>query len=787
MLHQKSAPFLRWALASALITTAMPLAGSLPLAPLMAQSPLPPLESVAQGTTVKLANSSTRTTDISNALKQAFVAKFAGTQIISTTQPSAIALQSVLDGKVDLAALSRPLTAAEKAQGLVAVPIAREKIAIIINAASPFNGSLSLKQFADIFRGQITNWSQIGGPAGAIRVIDRPDNSDLRQSFRTYSAFNIGTLQTGGNATQLNDDNTTAVVNALGPDGIGYAPISQIRRLSSVRALPLHNTLPDNAKYPFSQSYLYVFKGPNPNPAAAAFLGFATAPSSQQLANTALAAGQSAAVNPPPTQGEVPTAAGKLKPTPGNKATVGQAERADKPPAGNLNAGSNGNSTSGKAEGRGTAFLPSLGGDRANVEGGNDTWGGLGWLWNLAPLLLLPLIWWIFRGMWQGDDQNRLGIPEIDAERPEDYPPLPDDRFPDRWLADAADPAIDPMNKTVPVGTNFDFNAPGATAGGSTAAGFTVPDWNPPAENADSSRPNWQGNADGAGETETSDLMQKATGSLSNLFGSATGAGSGAIAAQMPVTADEDERARVAKEASEVDPSLSSDRPLLDYSEPSPTLDFDPLDWMNFPEAGTSEPLEPTLPTATPVEPGSSGAFNLLDPIQDFGGATAATGTGAWSSFLERDDAVGAVYNDVIDPDAGITGHAVVNDFDDLGDLTDGVPNVRYENYIALMPRGAHWAYAYWSVTEDLKQALQLQGGRTLVLRLYDVTSIDFTVTPAHSMQQFDCGDLAQDWHIPIPVSDRDYLVELGYTTNDNRWLLLARSPHIHISADGVI
>ena len=84
------------------------------------------------------------------------------------------ALKSLLDGKIDLAAIGRPLSAAEKAQGLKETPIGREKIAIIVGSDNPFSGDLTFEQFAKIFRGEITNWSELGGAPGAIRFIDRP-------------------------------------------------------------------------------------------------------------------------------------------------------------------------------------------------------------------------------------------------------------------------------------------------------------------------------------------------------------------------------------------------------------------------------------------------------------------------------------------------------------------------------------------------------------------------------------------------------------------------------------
>ena len=67
------------------------------------------------------------------------------------------------------------------------------------------------------------------------------------------------------------------------------------------------------------------------------------------------------------------------------------------------------------------------------------------------------------------------------------------------------------------------------------------------------------------------------------------------------------------------------------------------------------------------------------------------------------------------------------------------------------------------------------------MLRLYDVTDIDQARQAPHSMQQFDCHEMARSWYLEIPVSDRDYTVEIGYLTGDERWLVLAKSAPVRI------
>ena len=114
---------------------------------------------------------------------------------------------------------------------------------------------------------------------------------------------------------------------------------------------------------------------------------------------------------------------------------------------------------------------------------------------------------------------------------------------------------------------------------------------------------------------------------------------------------------------------------------------------------------------------------------------------------------------------------------ENLGDFPGGYG----ESRIVLMPRDPQWAYTYWDVPAEHKDDLRRQGGARLALRFYDVTDIDLSYQAPHSLQQYECDEMARDWYIPIPVSDRDYVAEIGYLCNDGRWLVLARSLPVHI------
>ncbi|MEM9544195.1 MAG: DUF4912 domain-containing protein [Cyanobacteria bacterium P01_E01_bin.42] len=121
---------------------------------------------------------------------------------------------------------------------------------------------------------------------------------------------------------------------------------------------------------------------------------------------------------------------------------------------------------------------------------------------------------------------------------------------------------------------------------------------------------------------------------------------------------------------------------------------------------------------------------------------------------------------------------------DTLASVDEGLadlPGGYGESVIVLMPRDPQWCYAYWDIPNDRKEEMRRQGGQQLALRIYDVTNIKLEIQNPHSVQEYPCDELAREWYIPIPVSDRDYCVEVGYRCVDGRWLILARSSIVRV------
>ena len=253
----------------------------------------PRLDTVNDGMTVNIASSPSMRV-INQRLKVGFEAEYPETSVKISEINADAALKAVLEGSVDLAAIGRPVTPEEAAQGLVGVEISREKIAIIVGPDNPFSqasyrNNLTAEEFARIFRGEINNWLEVGGPNTPIRFIDRPENSDIRQTLSQYEVFRAAEFATGANAVQMAEDDTAAIVRQLGRDGVSYAIASQVTGQDNVRIVAMHATLATDERYPFSQPRGYVYRQgeEGPSNAVRVFLGFATDISGEEAVEAA--------------------------------------------------------------------------------------------------------------------------------------------------------------------------------------------------------------------------------------------------------------------------------------------------------------------------------------------------------------------------------------------------------------------------------------------------------------------------------------------------------------------
>ncbi len=237
-------------------------------------------QNVPSGTNIRI-DGSTSLAHINQALKQTFEQKFPNTLVTINAKGSSNGIQALLAGKIDIAAISRPLTPAEKQQGLQAIPITRDAIAIVVGVGNAYRRGLNQRQVIDIFTGKIDNWQGVGGDNLPIKVINRPQESGTRQIFQTLvlEGQNFGNF---ANFHTLDRDATTPMLRMLNKDGIGYATYNQVASQQTVRVIAIDGLTPEAPNYPYQRPLFYVYQSP-PSPQVQAFLGYATSGIGKQI------------------------------------------------------------------------------------------------------------------------------------------------------------------------------------------------------------------------------------------------------------------------------------------------------------------------------------------------------------------------------------------------------------------------------------------------------------------------------------------------------------------------
>ncbi|MFA5143566.1 MAG: DUF4912 domain-containing protein [Candidatus Omnitrophota bacterium] len=99
---------------------------------------------------------------------------------------------------------------------------------------------------------------------------------------------------------------------------------------------------------------------------------------------------------------------------------------------------------------------------------------------------------------------------------------------------------------------------------------------------------------------------------------------------------------------------------------------------------------------------------------------------------------------------------------------------------LTLVARDPHWIYAYWEIpyssVDELKSRIGSLDGAARILRLYDVSCIDFNGTNANRQFDIDVGANSDNWYVNLWNDNASYCAEIGYRFNDGRFFALTRS-----------
>ena len=228
---------------------------------------------------------STSMKNVIAALTEGFAEVEPGVTVSYDPTGSGAGITGATDKTLDIGLSSRALKDDEKAD-VEGTTIALDGIAIIVNNASKVE-DLTVDQLKQMFTGEITNWSEVGGDDGEIVLIGREAGSGTRDGFESI----VDVKDSCKYAQELTA--TGAVISAVeaNPLAIGYASLSAVGdtvKMVTVGGVECSEETVKDGSYEVQRPFVFVTnKSVTLSEQAQAFFDFATSTDAADLIRTA--------------------------------------------------------------------------------------------------------------------------------------------------------------------------------------------------------------------------------------------------------------------------------------------------------------------------------------------------------------------------------------------------------------------------------------------------------------------------------------------------------------------
>ena len=222
-------------------------------------------------------------------LAEEYKARHPGISFEIAAEGSTTGLAAIIDGTAQIGMSSRrarPTEAsAATAKGVTLKPliVAYDGMAVIVNERSPI-ANLTLRQVEQIFTGDVTDWSAVGGRPGKISVYTRNTSSgtysdwkDLAMKKRDYAR----------SSQKMAGNEQIAAEVAKNPNGIGYVGLAYLKA-AGIKVVSIDGVQPSKEsvlvkKYAYARPTFFYTNG-DPAGEAARFIAFTLSDDGQRIA-----------------------------------------------------------------------------------------------------------------------------------------------------------------------------------------------------------------------------------------------------------------------------------------------------------------------------------------------------------------------------------------------------------------------------------------------------------------------------------------------------------------------
>jgi phosphate transport system substrate-binding protein len=221
-------------------------------------------------------------------LAEEFKAQHPGTTFNIAAEGSTTGIAAIIDGTAQIGMASRPTkpeeVAAAKAKGVnfKETIVAYDGIAVIVNAANPVK-ALTKKQVEQIFTGDVTDWSAVGGSAGNISAYTRNTSSGTYSEFKELA---MKKRDYAPNSQKMAGNEQIASEVSKNPNGVGYVGLAYTKA-NGIKVVAIDGAAPSKESvlgkaYPYARPTFYYTNG-DPSGLAKQFVDFTLSDAGQKI------------------------------------------------------------------------------------------------------------------------------------------------------------------------------------------------------------------------------------------------------------------------------------------------------------------------------------------------------------------------------------------------------------------------------------------------------------------------------------------------------------------------
>ena len=243
---------------------------------------------IARADTLVIKGSDTLGAKLVPQLAEEFKAQHPGTTFDIAAEGSTTGIAAIIDGTAQIGMASRPAkpeeiaTASAKGVNMKPTTVAYDGIAVIANSANPIKG-LTKKQVEQIFTGEVTDWSAVGGSSGKISVYTRNTSSGTYSEFKELA---MKKRDYAPDSQKLAGNEQIAAEVGKNPNGVGYVGLAYTKA-TGIKVVAIDGAMPSKESvlgksYPYARPTFYYTNG-EPSGLAKQFVDFTLSDAGQKI------------------------------------------------------------------------------------------------------------------------------------------------------------------------------------------------------------------------------------------------------------------------------------------------------------------------------------------------------------------------------------------------------------------------------------------------------------------------------------------------------------------------